>query len=81
MTPIKEHASFGGIEVHQDESHATVQDDRGSMMKKGYFENSPSGFRQFFDGIDGVTDRGFLQEMGLSDDRSARVQRGFNVKN
>lgn len=43
--------SYVGIDVHQDFCHATVQNKSGETMKRGEFENSPSGFDDFFDGI------------------------------
>ncbi|KXA90456.1 hypothetical protein AKJ62_00755 [candidate division MSBL1 archaeon SCGC-AAA259D14] len=45
-------SNFIGIDVHQDECHATVQNEEGEILKQGYFQNSPSGFERFFDGID-----------------------------
>jgi len=39
-----------GIDIHQNECHATVQDEDGMTVKQGYFQNSPSGFEDFFDG-------------------------------
>ncbi|KXA93058.1 hypothetical protein AKJ64_01495 [candidate division MSBL1 archaeon SCGC-AAA259E17] len=44
--------SFVGVDVHQDKCHATVQNEEGETVKQGYFQNSPSGFEQFFDEID-----------------------------
>ncbi|KXA91646.1 hypothetical protein AKJ57_00370 [candidate division MSBL1 archaeon SCGC-AAA259A05] len=41
-----------GIDIHQDECHATVQDEDGNTVKQGYFQNSPSGFKRFFDGVE-----------------------------
>ncbi|KXA92929.1 hypothetical protein AKJ65_06880 [candidate division MSBL1 archaeon SCGC-AAA259E19] len=40
-----------GIDVHQKKCHATVQDEDGMTVRQGYFQNSPSGFEDFFDGI------------------------------
>lgn len=40
-----------GIDIHQDQCHATIQNENGTTTKQGYFQNSPSGFEDFFDGI------------------------------
>ncbi|KXA99601.1 hypothetical protein AKJ40_02765 [candidate division MSBL1 archaeon SCGC-AAA259M10] len=39
-----------GIDVHQDKCHGTVLDEDGITARQGYFQNSPSGFKDFFDG-------------------------------
>ncbi|KXA99915.1 hypothetical protein AKJ42_02145 [candidate division MSBL1 archaeon SCGC-AAA261C02] len=44
--------SYVGIDVHQDKCHATVQDEDGTLVKQGELVNSPSGFEDFFDGVD-----------------------------
>lgn len=44
--------SYVGIDVHQNKCHATVQDGEGETVKQGCFQNSPSGFEQFFEEID-----------------------------
>ncbi|KXB01449.1 hypothetical protein AKJ41_01520 [candidate division MSBL1 archaeon SCGC-AAA259O05] len=40
-----------GIDIHKDFCHATVQNQDGEIVKKGEFENSPSGYDEFFKGI------------------------------
>ncbi|KXA94555.1 hypothetical protein AKJ37_07510 [candidate division MSBL1 archaeon SCGC-AAA259I09] len=39
-----------GIDVHQGKCHATVQNCDGETVKQDYFQNSPSGYDDFFDG-------------------------------
>lgn len=40
-----------GINIHRNRCHATIRDEDGKTARQGYFQNSPSGFEDFFDGI------------------------------
>lgn len=45
-------ATYVGLDVHKQSSHATVMDERGQILKQEKFRNEPEEFKRFFQGID-----------------------------